>query len=129
MSLYPQAASQAFGQMPYPTQSYSQPMIPPPTYHYPPTAQPVFHVDPNMFRRDYMARLAELTINSRPIIQNLSMLAQEFSRFAEIVVQSIETHIRRVSVGSLVNNLCVRNAIVCPCVVLWLGSGTVIVVI
>jgi pre-mRNA cleavage complex 2 protein Pcf11 len=44
-------------------------------------------------------RLAELTINSRPIIQHLSLLAQDFTRFAEIVVQCIEAHIRRVSLA------------------------------
>jgi pre-mRNA cleavage complex 2 protein Pcf11 len=67
---------------------YGQPPLPPP---------PVYHVDPNTFRRDYSLRLAELTVNSRPIIQSLSMLAQEFTRFAEIVAQCIEAHIRRVS--------------------------------
>lgn len=97
MSLYPQPASPAFGQMAYTSQPYSQPMLPQAAYHYPAAVQPVFHVDPNMFRRDYMARLAELTVNSRPIIQNLSMIAQEYSRFAEIVAQCIESHIRRVS--------------------------------
>ncbi|KAI0952130.1 hypothetical protein AcV7_008030 [Taiwanofungus camphoratus] len=93
MSLYPQ--SQTYGQVSYPVQGYGQPMVPP-TYHYPVPVQPVFHLDPNMFRRDYMSRLGELTVNSRPIIQNLSMIAQEYSRYAEIVVQSIEAHIRRV---------------------------------
>lgn len=96
MSLYPQPASPAFGQMAYASQPYSQPMLPQAAYHYPAAVQPVFHVDSNMFRRDYMARLAELTVNSRPIIQNLSMIAQEYSRFAEIVAQCIESHIRRV---------------------------------
>ncbi|PCH41107.1 hypothetical protein WOLCODRAFT_137194 [Wolfiporia cocos MD-104 SS10] len=95
MSLYTQPQTQAFGAVPYPAQSYGQPM-PPPAYHYPPPVQPVFHVDPNMFRRDYQARLSELTLNSRPIIQNLSMIAQDYSRYAEIVVQCIESHIRRV---------------------------------
>ncbi|KZT12516.1 uncharacterized protein LAESUDRAFT_718777 [Laetiporus sulphureus 93-53] len=93
MSLYPPPQSQPFGQMPYPAPGYGQPMA---AYSYPPPVQPVYHVDPNIFRRDYMARLAELTINSRPIIQNLSMIAQDYSRFADIVVQCIETHIRRV---------------------------------
>ena len=54
-------------------------------------------VDPNTFRRDYTMRLAELTVNSRPIIQNLSMVAQEYSRWADVVVQCIENHIRQVS--------------------------------
>ena len=96
MSVYSHPQSSAYGQ-PYtiPMQNYSQAPPPHPAYPYPP--QPVYHVDPNMFRRDYMARLSELTVNSRPIIQSLSVLAQEFSRFAEVVVQCIEAHIRRVS--------------------------------
>ncbi|GBE79674.1 hypothetical protein BKA93DRAFT_758248 [Sparassis latifolia] len=92
MSLYPQ--SQAYGQVLYP--GYGQPMLPPTGYQYPSPVQPFYHVDPNTFRRDYMSRLSSLTINSRPIIQNLSMIAQEHSRFAEIVAQCIEAHIRRV---------------------------------
>lgn len=73
-------------------------------YQYPPAPPPVpppfYHVDPNTFRRDYSAKLAELTVNSRPIIQSLSMIAQEYSRWAGIVVQCIEAHIRRVSLFS-----------------------------
>jgi hypothetical protein len=95
----------AYGQVPYATQGYPQ-RVPPATYpqqqypaaspaQYPP--QPVCHVDPNTFRKEYNARLAELTVNSRPIIQGLSMMAQEYSRWAEIVGQCIEAHIRRVS--------------------------------
>ncbi|KAH9951650.1 hypothetical protein B0H21DRAFT_716896 [Amylocystis lapponica] len=95
MSLYPQGP--AYGQLAYPAPAgYGQPMLPPSSYQYPPPVQPIFHVDSNMFRRDYMSRLAELTVNSRPIIQNLSMVAQEYTRFAEIVAQCIEAHIRRV---------------------------------
>ncbi|KAJ6598953.1 hypothetical protein DFH09DRAFT_1243449 [Mycena vulgaris] len=62
----------------------------------PPPPAPVYHPDPVSFRRDYSNQLAELKVNSRPIIQNLSMIAQEFSRFADIVAQCLETHIRRV---------------------------------
>jgi hypothetical protein len=91
MSLYSQ--SQVFGGHPFPAQ-YTQPTM---GYHYGSLPPPVYHVDPNTFRRDYTMRLAELTINSRPIIQNLSMLAQDYVRFAEIVAQCIEAHIRRVS--------------------------------
>lgn len=93
---------------------YSQPHMygqvayaPPPSYHQPgssaypyqqppPPPAPVYFVDPNSFRRDYATRLAELTINSRPIIQTLSMIAQEYSKWAEIVAQCLEAHIRRV---------------------------------
>jgi len=88
MSLYPQ---NHYGQ-PY---GYAQPVV---GYSYPQALPPpVFIMDPNTFRREYSLRLADLTINSRPIIQNLSMLAQEYSRFADIVAQCIEAHIRRVS--------------------------------
>lgn len=99
MSLYPQTQSQGYGAAAYPPQGYGQPSLyaQPPAYSYAPPAQPVYHVDPTSFRREYSTRLAELTINSRPIIQNLSMLAQDYSRFADVVVQCIESHIRRVS--------------------------------
>jgi len=93
MSLYPQ--NQHYGQPLYPT-SYSHPG-PHNGYYQPPPLAPAYHVDAATFRRDYAARLAELNVNSRPMIQNLSMLAQEFSRFVEIVAQCLEAHIRRVS--------------------------------
>ncbi|KAI9574713.1 hypothetical protein HD554DRAFT_2049358 [Boletus coccyginus] len=94
MSMYSQPP--AYGQGTYPAPgylstltaySYQQPPLP---------APPIFHVDPNSFRRDFTARLAELTINSRPIIQTLSMFAQEYSRWADVVAQCIDSHIRRV---------------------------------
>ncbi|KAI0638119.1 hypothetical protein C8Q77DRAFT_1089437 [Trametes polyzona] len=97
MSLYPQSAYAH--QMPYPAQGYGAPMPPPNAYYPPPptTPQPAYqHFDPNTFRRDYASRLSNLTVNSRPIIQSLSIIAQEHTRFADVVVQSIEQHIRRV---------------------------------
>ncbi|KAK7695922.1 hypothetical protein QCA50_000561 [Cerrena zonata] len=98
MALYPQ--SQVYAQPQYPTGYPQQPIPPPaPNHFYPPTqpqSQPFFHVDPDTFRRDYMNRLAELTVNSRPIIHNLSIIAQESKRYAQIVAQCIESHIRRV---------------------------------
>lgn len=54
-------------------------------------------LDPNTFRQFYASQLATLTFNSRPIIQNLSMIAQDYNRLSNIVVQCIEAHIRRVS--------------------------------
>lgn len=103
MSLYSQSF---YGQPSYSASSYQQapahggyqyqyqqsPSLPPA-----PTPQPIYQLDPVSFRREYTNRLAELQVNSRPIIQNLSMLAQEYSRFAEIVAQCLEAHIRRVS--------------------------------
>ncbi|KAI0723239.1 hypothetical protein C8Q76DRAFT_646524 [Earliella scabrosa] len=96
MSLYPQTTT--YSQMSYPPQGFGAAVPPPNAYNYapPPVAQPVYHVDPNMFRRDYASRLAALTVNSRPIIQSLSMIAQDYSRFADVVVQCIEQHLRRV---------------------------------
>ena len=90
----------SYHQLAYPPQGYAAPM-PPPNPYYPPAPsvpQPIYqHFDPNSFRRDYATRLANLTVNSRPIIQSLSMIAQEYTRFADVVDQCIEQHIRRVS--------------------------------
>ncbi|KAF8165246.1 hypothetical protein B0H34DRAFT_688435 [Crassisporium funariophilum] len=100
MSLYSQ---NMYGQPSYAGPSFSSPP-PVPTgyqqyYHQAPPPAPVaptYPVDAISFRRDYASRLADLTFNSRPIIQHLSMLAQDYSRFADIVAQCIEGHIRRV---------------------------------
>ena len=67
-------------------------------------AYPLPPPDPNVFRRDYAARLSELTMNSRPIIQSLSMIAQDILRhpgpvFSDIVAQCLKAHISRVSVS------------------------------
>ncbi|PIL37089.1 hypothetical protein GSI_00781 [Ganoderma sinense ZZ0214-1] len=96
MSLYAQTAS--YAQMPYQGQGYGPTVVPPNPYYAPPppVPQPVFHLDANTFRRDYMTRLANLTVNSRPIIQTLSMIAQDYNRYADVVVQCIEQHLRRV---------------------------------
>ena len=40
-----------------------------------------------LFRWDYQNRLAELTVNSRPIIQNLSIGAQEYKRFSAMIAK------------------------------------------
>ncbi|KAJ3810118.1 hypothetical protein F5876DRAFT_89055 [Lentinula aff. lateritia] len=89
MSLY-------YGQPSYGANAFSQPTIP---NHYPlmspPPVMPMY-MDPATFRTDFSNRLAELTVNSRPLIQNLSMMAHDYSRFADIVAQSIEAHIRKV---------------------------------
>ena len=81
------SAPQGYGHQPVPA------YYPPP----PPPPQPQPYYDATYFGRDYMARLAELTVNSRPIIQNLSVIAQDYQRYADTVVQCLETHIRRVS--------------------------------
>lgn len=91
MSLY-------FGQPPYGganafSQPSSYPLVPPPP--------PMYQMDPATFRREFSNRLAELTVNSRPLIQGLSMMAHDYSRFADIVAQCIEAHIRKVSISAL----------------------------
>lgn len=76
-------------------------------YQYPqqsPHSQPIAHapshtvfIDPASFRRDYSSQLDQLQFNSRPIIQSLSFYAQEYSRYADVVAQCIDNHIRKVS--------------------------------
>ena len=98
MSVYPPVGyGHGHGQSSYGGPSYSQHGG---YYQQPPPPAPYYQqqrLDPISFRRDYQNRLAELTVNSRPIIQNLSMVAQEYSQFSEIVAQCLEAHIRRVS--------------------------------
>ena len=101
MSLYSQSL---YGQSSYGGPSYSS-AHPASYYHQPPPAPPAYTVDAASFRREYMTRLSELTFNSRPMIQHLSMLAQDSSRFADIVAQCIEEHIRTVSPGYILNIL------------------------
>lgn len=71
----------------------------PPRYSYAvsPPPQPTYLLNPNSFRQEFTSRLSELTVNSRPIIQSLSTIAQDYSRYADVVVQCIEQHIRQVS--------------------------------
>jgi len=98
MSVYSQ---NMYGQPSYSGSSY----VPPPPahagyYYNPPQQQPApapYALDAISFRRDYTHRLSELTFNSRPLIQHLSLLAQDYSRFSDIVGQCLEAHIRRVS--------------------------------
>ena len=103
MSLYSQ---NLYGQPSYGGPSYSSPR--PASYsqfYHQPAPPPTYTVDAASFRREYMTRLAELTFNSRPMIQHLSMLAQDSSRFADIVAQCIEEHIRTVSCSFILNIL------------------------
>jgi len=81
---------------------YSQPRQPHsyqqqyPGYYVAPVPQaPV--LDEQSFRSLFTQRLGALTINSRPIIQDLSMLAQNYPQMAHIVVESIERQVRMVS--------------------------------
>ncbi|KAG8821795.1 hypothetical protein FRC19_007243 [Serendipita sp. 401] len=64
--------------------------------YYSSSSQPPY-IDENSFRSLYAQRLGALTINSRPIIQDLSMLAQNYPQMAHIVVDCIERQVRTVS--------------------------------
>lgn len=98
MSLY---TNHLYGQPSYGGASYSS--SPTSGYHYysqpipQPATPPTYQVDADSFRRDFSTRLSELTFNSRPAIQQLSMMAQDGARYAGIVAQCLEGHIRRVS--------------------------------
>ncbi|KAF9569307.1 hypothetical protein CPC08DRAFT_701807 [Agrocybe pediades] len=98
MSVYSQ---NMYGQPSYTSSSYGPPPPAHASYYYnaPPPQPPApatYALDAIAFRRDYNQRLTELTFNSRGLIQHLSMLAQEYSRYSDIVAQCLEAHIRRV---------------------------------
>lgn len=110
MSLYSQSY---YGQPSYGGPTYAapaayqyqypqQPGHPQPIPHSPP--HPVF-IDPAAFRRDYSSRLDQLQFNSRPVIQSLSFYAQEYSRYADVVAQCLESHIRKVSAPPITSGL------------------------
>lgn len=65
---------------------------------YPMPQAPVYQMDAASFRREFTTRLAELNVNSRPLIQGLSTLAHDHVRYGDIAAQCLEAHIRRVSV-------------------------------
>lgn len=99
MSLYSQ---NLYGQPSYAGTSYrsSPPAHSGYYYNQPPPHPPapaVYEFDAASFRREFARRLRDLTFNSRPIIQQLSMFAQEYARFSDIVGQCIKAHIREVS--------------------------------
>lgn len=62
-------------------------------------SSPIHHHDPASFRREFTNYLAELSFNSRPIIQGLATVARDHTRFADVVVECIENHIRGVSLS------------------------------
>lgn len=70
-------------------------------YYQQPAAPPfsVPYNDEQYFRHDYARRLTALTFNSRPLIQELSILAQTYSQtMSRGVIESIEQQLRMVSV-------------------------------
>ena len=93
MSVYPPPSH--LQQAPFPHHAFP----PVPQYGYPqPVQQPIpYFSDSIQFRQFYAHKLRGLTENSKPAIHALSMIAQDFARWADVVVQCIENHIRRVS--------------------------------
>ena len=99
---------------PPPPQQYYQAAPPPPhmyanggyaAYQQQQQHEHAIATDPATFRHFYMSRLSSLTINSRPIIQDLSLLAMTHQqRMSQVVVQCIENHIRMVSQTVFIHN-------------------------
>lgn len=102
------AAYSSYSQAPSTSAYYQQPTPPSQSgyqqyqgYYQPPAASPasVPYNDDQYFRHDYARRLAALTFNSRPLIQELSILAQNYSQaMSRVVIESIEQQLRMVSV-------------------------------
>lgn len=47
-------------------------------------------------KAEYASSLADLTFNSKPLINVLTMLADENSPNAKVIVEAIETHLSKV---------------------------------
>lgn len=92
----PAAYPAAMGYPHHPSYPGPPPSAPPPPPQAPSGFSNPAHMGPDEFRQFYASHLATLTFNSRPIIQNLSLMAQDFQRWASIVAQCLEAHIRRV---------------------------------
>ena len=89
---------------PPPHNSYYPPPPPQHQYHQQQQQPPQYPVEPSVehFRMDYAGRLSQLTFNSRPIIQDLSIIAmQERDKRSmakmQVIVQEIEAALQRVS--------------------------------
>ena len=52
---------------------------------------------------DYTSSLADLTFNSKPLINMLTMLAEDNAQYSEQIVQVIEAHMQKVSFGFIYN--------------------------
>ena len=47
---------------------------------------------------EYKSSLSDLTVNSKPLITMLTMLAEEYKPHASVIVKSIEEHIKNVCI-------------------------------
>lgn len=52
--------------------------------------------DSNAAVEDYKSSLADLKFNSKPLINMLTMLAEENAQYAQLIVQAIENHLQQV---------------------------------
>lgn len=78
----PSSSAPYGGAPPYPTypnanNGYGNTYAPPPTPSYTYTPPPVAQPPSDPFRAYYASRLSQLTFNSRPIIQDLSVMAMQ----------------------------------------------------
>lgn len=51
---------------------------------------------------EYISSLSDLTINSKPLINMLTMLAEDNIEHASAIVQAVETHLQKVTHPSIV---------------------------
>lgn len=51
---------------------------------------------PEEIKAEYASSLADLKFNSKPLINVLTMLAEENAPNAEVIVEAIETHLSKV---------------------------------
>ena len=61
-------------------------------------------------KNDYIASLSDLTSNSKPLINTLSIVAGENRRYGKVICEVIESHILKVQYTKLDEILtCIRN--------------------
>lgn len=104
---YPVQPAAPYYSQPHQPQSYQHQY---PGYYSAPAPQ-IPTLDENSFRSLYAQRLGALTVNSRPIIQDLSMLAQNYPQMAHIVVECIERQVRMVSCHDILPQFYLRYAL------------------